>query len=411
MKTLVRTTRSLGRRAAVPALALGLVGAAATGAQAGVADGVPFGNGFDRLLGVTGGIETKGWAIDPNTTAPIQVIISIDGRNTVLTADKTRLDVEKVFPGWGSEHGFSATLPASAGVHEVCVTFDNVGAGNDANVGCRSVTVPSSSSSTTTTLSGRPGSSNTGAPSGTLRVINGDLKITTRGTVLDGVDIRGYVSIQADDVTIRNSVIRGGAAPSTDRALVMAWWGYKNLVIEDTTLVPSAPSVYTDGISGSNFTARRLDISGVVDPVKVIGNNVTVVDSWLHDTFHSRNDPTQSDGFTHDDSVQITGGSNILLRGNLMEDSHNAAIMVSQGYAITSQVRIESNWLGDGVCTINVTQAPRNTPIQGMTISNNRFAPGSEDTRCPMRLPDSSPISVSGNVWDATGLAAKPNWF
>jgi hypothetical protein len=225
------------------------------------------------------------------------------------------------------------------------------------------------------------------------------------------MDIRGYVEVHADNVVIRRSILRGGSTARSNRALVMSWWGAKNLRIEDSTLVAMNPSLHVDGVSGAGFTARRLDISGVVDAVKVIGSGVTVENSWLHDTLHSTNDPNQKDGRTHDDSIQIEGGSGIVVRGNVLEDAHNAAIQVTQNFSATTSVRIEGNVISDGVCTLNVTERGLGAPIRGMTVSNNRFGSGSEGTRCPMLLPASSPIAVSGNVWDATGQKATPRWF
>ena len=376
--------------------------------------GSPFGNPFERLQGVEGGIRAKSWAIDPDTSNPVQVRYAIDGAVQTVTANAPRADVEAAFPGYGPNHGFEGTLTASPGSHEVCVTFVDVGVGSDKFGGCRTVSVPVGQVFGGTT-SGRPDASSTGVPSGTsLQVHYGDLRIKTPGTVINGLDIRGYVQIEADNVTIRNSIIRGGAAATTDRALVASWWGARNFVIEDSTIVAANPSLRIDGVSGSNFTARRLNIYGVVDPIKILGSNVTVTDSWLHDTIHSENDPNQSDGRTHDDSIQIAGGSNILLRNNVMEDAHNAAIMLSQGTEAASSVRIENNWLQDGVCTVNVsTSGPGGggNPIQGMKITGNRFGPSSVGTGCPMRLPSNSPIQVTANTWDTNNTTAKPLWF
>jgi hypothetical protein len=247
-----------------------------------------------------------------------------------------------------------------------------------------------------------------------LRVVNGDVTITKDGTVLDGVDLRGSVSVKANNVTIKRSIIRGngqGAQPGKTKALVMSWWGYKNLKVQDSTLSASTVFLTVDGISGKDFLAERLDISRVVDPVKVIGGNVTVTGSWLHDTAYSASDPNQSDGRTHDDGVQIEGGGNISISGNTIEGSHNSAIMVTQNYSVTSTVKVSGNWLKDGACTVNVSQLPRSTAIQGMEIKNNFFGPGKYGTTCPMRLPNSSPITLSANVWESNGTAAKPVRF
>lgn len=256
-----------------------------------------------------------------------------------------------------------------------------------------------------------PGTSNTGRPRGTnLAVHQGDLVITKAGTVIDGWDVRGRILVKADNVTVRHSVIRGGAALTVHGALIESWWGFKNLTVTDSTLRASSPSVNVDGISGANYTAARLDVYDVVDQVKVIGSNVTVRDSWLHDSFHSTNDPNQADGKTHDDNVQIEGGSNIVLEGNLLTGAHNAGIMLTQNKSVTSNVRVQGNWISDGACQINVDQKGK-AAIQGTSILENRFGPGSYGATCAMRLPKTSPIKVTSNTWLQTGKAATANLY
>ncbi|HEY3339432.1 MAG TPA: carbohydrate-binding domain-containing protein, partial [Propionicimonas sp.] len=93
-----------------------------------------------------------------------------------------------------------------------------------------------SGAATSTSASTTP-STGYGVPAGTdLKVVNGDITVTKDGTVIDGIDLRGYVIVKADNVTIQNSVIRGGAAATSTKALIMAWWQPKNLRILHSTL-------------------------------------------------------------------------------------------------------------------------------------------------------------------------------
>ena len=71
----------------------------------------------------------KGWAIDPDTTSPIQVMVYVDGQAIVLDADQPRPDVAAAYPGAGANHGFTARLGASAGRHTVCAYGLNIGPG------------------------------------------------------------------------------------------------------------------------------------------------------------------------------------------------------------------------------------------------------------------------------------------
>ncbi|NII42224.1 hypothetical protein E9228_002882 [Curtobacterium flaccumfaciens] len=87
-------------------------------------------------------IRVAGWALDGDATGPITVRVSIDGVEHGIRADRTRQDVGKTYPAWGTAHGFSGTWLASIGTHRVCVTANGVGAGPArASIGCKQVTV------------------------------------------------------------------------------------------------------------------------------------------------------------------------------------------------------------------------------------------------------------------------------
>ena len=331
------------------------------------------------------------------------VAVDVDGKRTGQVLVKDQATYFYAYVG----------TPVGSGTHRVTVRMindltDGPGCDRNAVVSAARMQFPAGSSPTGSTPSGY------GVPTGTaLKVHSGDLVITKAGTVIDGLDVRGRIEVKPDNVTIKRSVVRGGAVDSSHyRALVASWWGYKNLQIYDTTLRAQYTSLRMDGLSGANYTAQRLDVSNVVDAVKVIGSNVTLLNSWLHDNVHSSNDPYAPDRVTHDDSVQIVGGTNVLLRGNKMEKAHNAAVMVTQDYSATSNVRIENNSLSNGACTVNVTMAPRTTKIYGMSITGNRFGAGTYGTVCPMRLPKASSFTISGNSWILYPLlAVLVQWF
>jgi len=96
----------------------------------------PFGR-VELLQDLGGGLRVVGWAIDPDTTAPIQAHVYIDG---VLAgapvAEIPRPDVDAAF-GKGANHGLDVPIPTSAGLHQVCVFGINVGAGfGNTSLGC-----------------------------------------------------------------------------------------------------------------------------------------------------------------------------------------------------------------------------------------------------------------------------------
>lgn len=105
-----------------------------------------FGNprgSLDVAKGGFGWYTVGGWALDPDTAASVSIHIYDNGKFVeALVADGTRVDVAHAFPGYGADHGFSATIAPSKGTHNVCVYAINVGAGSsNPLIACRVVTV------------------------------------------------------------------------------------------------------------------------------------------------------------------------------------------------------------------------------------------------------------------------------
>jgi hypothetical protein len=240
-----------------------------------------------------------------------------------------------------------------------------------------------------------------GVPAGTpLTVWEGDLTITTPGTVIDALDIHGYVRVKATDVTIKRSVIRGRPGLSSYMSLVQAGDGAARLTIEDSELVAADPTPYVDGIVGKGFTLRRVDVHGVVDSVKITGDDVLVESSWLHGNLYYLNDPNYGGEPTHDDNVQIQRGNNITVRGTVMSGTHNAAMMITQDSGDVSNVTWSDNRADGGACTVNVAEKSYG-PIHGLTIKRTTFGFATKVPRCSILLPDTTAAiaSISGNVY------------
>jgi hypothetical protein len=85
-------------------------------------------------------LVVTGWALDPDTTAPIKVSISVDKGTAILaTASVSRPGVKAAYPAYGALHGFAVTLPAKDGEHTVCITAANVSLGASKALGCREI--------------------------------------------------------------------------------------------------------------------------------------------------------------------------------------------------------------------------------------------------------------------------------
>src|SRR6185437_2111103 len=128
---------------------------------------------------------------------------------------------------------------------------------------------------------GKPGAGNTGVPTGTkLRVVRGNQTFNKSGEVVTGLDIYGSVNVTAKNVTVRDSIVRGGGKATSPAAIVWVADG-ASLTIEDSEITPTNPSTWLDGIAATNTTILRVNIHGVVDGVKAF-DNVTVEDSYIH---------------------------------------------------------------------------------------------------------------------------------
>ncbi|WP_235556682.1 hypothetical protein [Microbacterium sp. GCS4] len=102
---------------------------------------------LETTVGVDGGVDVKGWALDPDTASSIGVHVYVGSTATAFVASRTREDVAAHYPQHGAAHGFGAKVSAPPGTHTVCAYGINVGRGANALLGCATVTVPSSTDS------------------------------------------------------------------------------------------------------------------------------------------------------------------------------------------------------------------------------------------------------------------------
>ena len=116
---------------------------------------------LDEVTPGPGSVTVGGWAFDPDTTAPLDVHVYVDGVAVRrLLADQARPDVALAY-GAGGSSGFRATIPVAAGSRTVCVYAINWPTGVNPRFGCATVTVPDG---TATPGSGRNDTDGQGSP-------------------------------------------------------------------------------------------------------------------------------------------------------------------------------------------------------------------------------------------------------
>jgi hypothetical protein len=98
---------------------------------------------FDGWVVSSPGIRVNGWAIDADTTAPLDVHVYVDNVIAGATAaNAPRPDVGAVWPWAGPDHGWALEVNALPGPRTVCAYGINVGAGTNSVLGCKSIVVP-----------------------------------------------------------------------------------------------------------------------------------------------------------------------------------------------------------------------------------------------------------------------------
>ena len=261
----------------------------------------------------------------------------------------------------------------------------------------------------TPTPPAQPGPTNTGVPAGTHLTLHvGDLNITTPGTVISGLDIHGNVNIAAPNVTLKDSIVRGGPTLPTHGHCIVEDNGKGNglnFLIEDTELAPTNVNYYQNDICGGNFTALRINSHTGVDTMDIAGNNVTVKDSWLHDTTHFAYSPEHTNG-THNDGIEITVGQNINITHNLIRGGGNSAIQITQDQGITTNLTIANNWFDGGTCSLHINDEPLTT-MTHLTVTGSIFTPNSTIAHCDAVVTHTVTMTWTANTW-TTGTAANP---
>lgn len=246
-----------------------------------------------------------------------------------------------------------------------------------------------------------PSAANTGVPAGTkLTVHEGDLVIDDPNTVISGMEIRGFVVINAPGAVIENSRIVGRAT-SVSAAFVTNYRSKAPFTIRNSEIVPRSASPFAmAGIMGSNFKAERLNVHGLIDGIRITGDNTTVSASWLHDNLHYDSDPMFGGEPSHDDSIQVQAGRGITITGNRAEGTYSSALMVTQDLGTIANLSVTRNYLEGGSCTVNVSDTV--VGIQGVSITSNLFGPDRRVRNCAIFAPLPTIVTNQQNAWETS---------
>jgi hypothetical protein len=210
-------------------------------------------------------------------------------------------------------------------------------------------------------LSYWPGPTTTGVPPGTALTKSGSLDLRTNGQVITNLDITGRVNVYAQNVTIRKSKIVCDSPYA-----IRTFDSTVSLVVEDVEIDGRGKT--SVAACCGNYTLRRLNIHNTLDGPR-LGSSTTIVDCWIHDLDRIPG--------SHNDTLQTTGGSGILVRHNRLDaykastkDPMNACLMVGSETNPLTNLTFEDNYCNGGNYTIGVR-----TDLVGSNIvfRRNRF--------------------------------------
>ncbi|MFN8015311.1 MAG: right-handed parallel beta-helix repeat-containing protein [Acidimicrobiia bacterium] len=200
-------------------------------------------------------------------------------------------------------------------------------------------------------------------PYGKRKKIKGNLTIEEDSATYKNIDVDGVIFVKADNVTISNFTAQRVTQDP----------GNTGMLLEDGKI--DGQNKKNDGIQWSNFTVRRTEITRTFDGIKAMGD-VVIQDNYIHDLDAFNSKDAGEGGYSHNDCVQISAKSNILIERNWFNNcGYNSAIFVDPDQAPISNVTIQHNYLNGGGITLYVIASRRvdNGVPSKVTVSNNVF--------------------------------------
>ena len=228
------------------------------------------------------------------------------------------------------------------------------------------------------------------------------MTISTAGTVVDGRDITGSVTVNAPNVTIRNSRVRGNAFQ-----LVAS--NSTGLVVQDSELinrpVAGQPNCH-NAIGFGNYTARRVESTGCENGADMSDGNAVLQDSYIHDLDLVGPSWVFGTAGPHTDGVQLVTGGNVRIVHNNISLGGPGGTSGVIAHLAADDVRIEDNRI-DGRGASYALYAPR-TAKTAWHVNRNRMLRGVGGYTACVK-PGNTVTEFAGNVDDGTGAAITPD--
>jgi hypothetical protein len=212
-------------------------------------------------VGVTDTVAVSGWALDPDSAAPITVQVTSDGVvKQLLTANLASTGSVTGWPGWGGNHGYSATVSLDGFQHQVCLVAVNSGvAGQNVSLGCKLLgTTGSTSPAAPTGLTAWPGNTRatlnwTASRAVTSPVTSYQVIVSPGGSVVSfaGTAVTGVVTGLTNGVQYSFSVRAINALGTSSVAVARTT---PTAIPPQLTPAPVSTSHYVRNLSGAATT-------------------------------------------------------------------------------------------------------------------------------------------------------------
>lgn len=231
---------------------------------------------------------------------------------------------------------------------------------------------------------GWPGPSNTGVPAGTtLTTYSGPTTISANNTIIDGKQINGNITINAQNVTIKNSHVNysggGGGGSGGIKILSGATAIIDHVEVNGNSAVHSC--IWHEGTSVTITNVKCHDIEDGIFSWAATGNansgnNLTLENSYIYNL-----NAVESNG--HWDGYQTEGAANLVLRHNTFRTlpEGTSAIALWNGQKTTDNVLIENNLIkGGGFSIYAQDYSPSEANPAGgyvmtnINVLNNKFS-------------------------------------
>lgn len=242
--------------------------------------------------------------------------------------------------------------------------------------------------------------------------------VSKDGTVIENLEVRGGIWIEANNVTIKNVRLLGTAANGIFQAQ-----GKSGLVMDRIEIIGqykdgAVIDAYDNAIYGEEgWTLRNSRISGYPDGAK-LHKNTLVENNYFFDNSRTFNSAGKD---KHVDGMQSMGGSNVIIRNNtFIADNRPGGnydmasnLMIQNDKSQVVGYTIENNRFSGGAFSIQLNSFKTNAgPHKNVVVRNNTFAglaPKGYSQYGPIRIGvPTDDITVTGNVFaDDSGVITK----